>query len=141
MTPQELNLITNTVSDAASSALTLKNAVSAHRAWKTKLLAAATCGAKLDVATISRDDCCDLGIWLHSSGRRLYGGRPEFTNLVEKHSSFHAVASEAANVINSKGFEAGKTFLRGGSQFAYSTIEVVVAITLLKAVVDVGDSI
>ncbi len=124
------------MSDAASGGVTLERAVSAHRAWKAKLQSAAISGTKLDVATIRRDDCCDLGIWLQSDGRRLYAGRPEFSNLLEKHKSFHEVASEAANIINAEGFEAGITHLRGGSQFSYSTIEVVVAITQLKAVVE-----
>ena len=124
------------MSEAASSAVTLGRAVSAHHALKTKLQSAAISGTKLDVATIRRDDCCDLGIWLQTDGRRLYAGRPEFSNLLEKHKSFHEVASVAANITNAEGFVTGGIHLRAGSQFSFATIDVVVAITLLKAVVE-----
>lgn len=119
----------------ANSILTLENAIASHQSWKTKLINAAISGQQLDVATIKRDDCCDLGTWLHGDGMRLYGGRPEFTNLIDKHKSFHVAASEVAGIINTEGYEPGRTQLRGGSPFIYATIEVIVAINLLKAVV------
>ncbi len=87
----------------------------------------------LDVETIKRDDCCDLGKWLAADGRRLYGNRPEFTNLVGKHTEFHCIAGVVAGFINEGAQDAVRSHLRGGSQFAFSSTEVSVAITLLKA--------
>ncbi len=113
--------------------MTLDKAVNAHRQWKTTLQAAAANRETLDVETIQRDDCCDLGKWLASDGRRLYGHRPEFTNLVNKHSAFHSIAGVVAAFINDGVQDAARSHLRGGSQFAFASTEVSVAITLLKA--------
>jgi hypothetical protein len=116
-----------------ASLITLDKAVNAHRQWKATFQAAAANRETLDVETIQRDDCCDLGKWLTSDGRRLYGNRPEFTNLVTKHSAFHSIAGVVAGFINDGAQDAARSHLRGGSQFAFASTEVSVAITLLKA--------
>ena len=116
-----------------ASLMTLEKAVNAHRQWKATLQAAAANRETLDVETIQRDDCCDLGKWLASDGHRLYGNRPEFTNLVNKHSAFHSIAGVVAGFINDGAQEAARSHLRGGSQFAFASSEVSVAITLLMA--------
>jgi hypothetical protein len=116
-----------------ASLMTLEKAVNAHRQWKATFQAAAANRETLDVETIQRDDCCDLGKWLASDGRRLYGNRPEFTNLVNKHSAFHSIAGVVAGFINDGAQDAARSHLRGGSQFAFASTEVSVAITLLKA--------
>ncbi len=113
--------------------ITLEKAVHAHRQWKATLQAAAANQETLDVETIQRDDCCDLGKWLAADGRRLYGSRPEFTNLVNKHSAFHSIAGVVAKFINEGATDAARSHLRGGSQFAFASTEVSVAIALLKA--------
>jgi elongation factor P hydroxylase len=118
---------------SGSSLITLDKAVNAHRQWKATFQAAAANRETLDVETIQRDDCCDLGKWLTSDGRRLYGNRPEFTNLVTKHSAFHSIAGVVAGFINDGAQDAARSHLRGGSQFAFASTEVSVAITLLKA--------
>jgi len=116
-----------------ASLITLEKAVHAHRQWKATLQAAAANQETLDVETIQRDDCCDLGKWLAADGRRLYGSRPEFTNLVNKHSAFHSIAGVVAKFINEGAKDAARSHLRGGSQFAFASTEVSVAIALLKA--------
>ena len=118
---------------SGSSLITLDKAVNAHRQWKATFQAAAANRETLEVDTIQRDDCCDLGKWLTSDGRRLYGNRPEFTNLVTKHSAFHSIAGVVAGFINDGAQDAARSHLRGGSQFAFASTEVSVAITLLKA--------
>jgi hypothetical protein len=119
--------------NGGASLLTLDKALNAHRQWKTMLQTAAAKREVLDVETIKRDDCCDLGKWLAADGRRLYGNRPEFTNLVGKHTEFHCIAGVVAGFINEGAQDAVRSHLRGGSQFAFSSTEVSVAITLLKA--------
>ena len=117
----------------SASLMTLDKALDAHRQWKTTLQTAAANREVLDVDTIKRDDCCDLGEWLVAEGRRLYGSRPEFTNLVSKHTEFHGIAGVIAGLINDGAHDAVLSHLRGGSQFAFASTEVNVAITLLKA--------
>jgi len=121
------------VEQIGASLITLDKALDAHRQWKATLQSAAANGKTLDVATIQRDDCCDLGKWLASDGRRLYSSRPEFTNLVNKHSEFHAIAGVVAGLINGGEKDVVRSHLRGGSHFAFASTEVSVAITLLKA--------
>jgi methyl-accepting chemotaxis protein len=115
--------------------VTLDNALSAHRQWKTILQAAVNDGKVLDVETIGRDDCCDLGRWLHSKGRSLYGSKPEFTNLVNKHREFHSITGVVAGFINARTQDDAMAHLRGGSQFAFASMEVSIAIAALKAYV------
>jgi hypothetical protein len=117
---------------SGASLLTLDKALDAHRQWKATLQTAAANREALDVETIQRDDCCDLGKWLASDGRRLYGSRPEFTNLVGKHTEFHSIAGVVAGFINDGALDAVRSHLRGGSQFAFASTEVSVAIALLR---------
>ena len=115
-----------------TTTITLDNAFSAHRSWKDRLLAAVESGEVLDVATIKRDDCCDLGRWLHSEGRKLYGTKPQFTKLMETHSDFHAVTGVVAGIVNSKDHETAKALIGGSSQFASASMAVGMAILALK---------
>jgi hypothetical protein len=115
------------------SLITLDKALHAHRQWKATLQTAAVKGETLDAETIKRDDCCDLGKWLADDGRRLYGHRPEFSNLVNKHSEFHSIAGVVAGFVNDGAQDAARSHLRGGSQFAFASAEVSVAIALLRA--------
>jgi hypothetical protein len=116
------------------TALTLDRAFAAHQQWKVRLQDSVTSGTALDVATIRRDDCCELGKWLHSSGRSLYGGRPEFSKLVSKHASFHLVASVVAAIINAREYDDAVSVLQDSSHFAIASTEVGMAIMALKKV-------
>lgn len=115
--------------------LTLDRALAAHRNWKVRLREAATKGEELDETTIKRDDCCDLGRWLKSGGRTLYGHKPEFTDLVNKHRQFHSVAGMVAAIINSGESEAAQTQLGSSSQYSMASNEVGASIMVLKVVV------
>lgn len=115
--------------------LTLDKSLAAHRNWKTRLRDAAVKGEELDEYAIKRDDCCDLGIWLHSSGRALYGHKPEFIDLLDKHKHFHAVAGMVAEIINSGDSEAAQLHLGGSTQFSMASNEVISSIMNLKAAV------
>lgn len=115
--------------------ITLNRALVAHRNWKTLLREAAAKGESLDAATIKRDDCCDLGRWLQSSGRTLYGHKPEFTDLLKKHNHFHSIAGMVAAIINSGDMEAAQTHLGSNSQYSTASNEVGLSIMVLKAAV------
>jgi hypothetical protein len=121
--------------DKHGSELTLDKALSAHAEWKARLRAAAQAKETLDLDTIRRDDCCDLGRWLYADGQRLYGTKPEFVHLVDKHKEFHLVTGMVAGIINGKDFETSKSMIEGSSQFASASMDVGMAILKLKKAV------
>jgi methyl-accepting chemotaxis protein len=114
------------------TALTLERAFAAHQQWKVKLQESVAARAELDVATIRRDDCCELGKWLHSDARTHYGHKPEFKNLLAKHASFHLVASVVAGIINTKKYEEATAMLQDYSLFSTASADVGMAIMALK---------
>lgn len=114
---------------------TLDSAHAAHHAWKAKLEKSADEGETLDVETIKRADCCDLGQWLLGEGNDQFGGTPQFAALVEKHSEFHFVTSIVASMANAKDAGLVKHMLRNSSQFARASLEVGVAIQELRKLV------
>jgi hypothetical protein len=113
----------------------LDQALEAHSIWKSKLLAAVETGEVLDAVKIKRDDCCELGTWIYSEGKRLYGHKPEFTTLVEKHKDFHHVTSIVAGIVNAKNTETSIAMIGRNSQFSAASMEVGMAIILLKKAV------
>lgn len=127
--------MTTTASNINSTLITLDNAFRVHNNWKNRLKEAAASGQPLDTATIKRDDCCELGMWLYADGKRLYGQKPEFVKLIEKHQDFHAVASIVATIINKKEVANAEAMLQGSSQFSSASTEVLMAIMQLKATV------
>ena len=118
-----------------STGLTLDRALHAHQQWKAKLKQAATNRETIDVLTIVRDDCCELGKWILGEGQRRYGSRPEFVNLIDKHVNFHHTAGFVAELINGEKPDSALSHLGSGSQFASASMDVRVAITRLKAAV------
>ena len=119
---------------AMETTLTLDRAYAAHQQWKARLQESVSARATLDVSTIRRDDCCELGKWLHSNGRSTYGHKPEFKNLLTKHASFHLVAGVVAGIINTKQYEEATTMLQDYSLFSTASADVGMAIMALKKV-------
>lgn len=110
----------------------LDQAIDVHRKWRENLQAAVAAGEFLDAATLRRSDCCDLGKWLHSQGRRLYGSKPEFVKLMARHNDFHLVASMVANSINDGEYTNLDKVLNGNSEFRQASIDVETAIMKLR---------
>ena len=113
-------------------AVRLDQAIEVHRQWREKLKASVAAGETLDAATLRRNDCCDLGKWLHTQGRNLYGSKPEFVKLMARHNDFHLVASMVANSINDGEYTDMQKVLNGNSQFAQASIDVETAVMKLK---------
>ena len=114
--------------DFAQSALhdlDIQVAISAHENWKNRLQAYlnGTSQEVFDANVICFDDRCDLGKWIHSSGKARLGQYPGFTALMSHHKMFHFAAS---NVVALQG--RGKTaeadaILKGQfSQFSKSVV-------------------
>ena len=112
--------------------ITLDLAIPVHQRWNDILCAAVAAHETLDVATLKRDDCCDLGRWLHSGASARYGSRPAFVGLLKRHREFHDVVGIVAAAINGGEYLDAKSMLVAHSQFAYASIDVCVAIMKLR---------
>ncbi len=102
-----------------------------HRQWKVKLRDAIDSGDKVDVATLSRDDCCGLGKWIYADGQRLRE-RSSFTELVNHHAHFHQVAGQVGQLINEGRYRQAEDALAPGTPFAEATSAVVQVLSAAK---------
>lgn len=100
------------------SKMHLGAAVAAHSEWETRFHTAIALKQTLDVATIGKDDCCELGKWLHGAGTDIYGGLSVFTALIERHQSFHLEAGKVAGLINDAKYEQAELLIHTGFRSA-----------------------
>jgi methyl-accepting chemotaxis protein len=105
--------------------------IDGHRQWKVKLRDAIENGEKVDVATLSRDDCCALGKWIYADGQRLRE-RASFTALVGNHAHFHSVAGRVGALINEGRFEQAIDALAPNTEFSHATSDVVMVLSAAK---------
>jgi methyl-accepting chemotaxis protein len=105
--------------------------IDGHRQWKVKLRDAIENGDKVDVATLSRDDCCSLGKWIYADGQRLRE-RASFTALVNNHAHFHSVAGQVGTLINEGRFEQAIDALAPNTPFTQATRDVVMVLSAAK---------
>ncbi|MEQ1637824.1 MAG: CZB domain-containing protein [Methylococcales bacterium] len=110
----------------------LNSAMLKHTEWKIKLRSAITKQETLDVITISKDNCCDFGKWLHSDAKTKFGKLASYTDCVSKHATFHLAASKVASAINSKKYAEAEAMLNVGSPYTTASSAVGVAIMRLK---------
>lgn len=84
----------------AAEGLDIEATIAAHLHWKEQLQMRITgrpgadpaAPAPMDRDRVCRDDCCDLGHWIHGPGRARLGTFPGFTKLLAHHRMFHHVA-------------------------------------------------
>jgi len=105
--------------------------IDGHRQWKVKLRDAIENGDKVDVATLSRDDCCALGKWIYADGQRLRE-RASFTALVNNHAHFHSVAGQVGKLINEGHLEQAIDALAPNTPFTQATSDVVMVLSAAK---------
>jgi methyl-accepting chemotaxis protein len=110
----------------------LNLAIAVHSEWKTLLLAAIINNETLDTASIAKDNCCELGKWLHSDAKARYGSLPSFVTCVAKHAKFHVEASKVAAAINTKKYPDAHAMLNAGTAYSAASSAVQVAIENLK---------
>ena len=80
-------------------------AIASHESWRLQLQDRVN-GRSNEVMRperICQDDRCDLGRWLHGTGKVRLGHYPAFTMLVARHKYFH---QQAADVVTA--FQAGE---------------------------------
>jgi methyl-accepting chemotaxis protein len=86
----------------------------------------------MDSATISRDDCCKLGKWLHGQAKRDYSYLDSYRDCVKKHAAFHIEAGRVAKAINAGQYAAAEAMLDKNSRYASVSADVCKAIMALK---------
>jgi methyl-accepting chemotaxis protein len=110
----------------------LNQASQAHAEWKVKLRMAIAKKERLDAPSISADNCCALGKWLHGEGKAAHGKSGLFSDLVAKHASFHKEAGAVAQAINQGLYDKAGKMLEGGTPYAAASSAVGAALLGLK---------
>ena len=116
--------LTAPTSTGRKAGINLDNAIQAHADWRTKLRSAASKNEQLNADTICRDDCCELGKWLHGAGGSKFAGKPNFVALIDTHKAFHIEAGKVARVINQGNGAQAERMLDSGTPFARTSGEV-----------------
>lgn len=112
--------------------MNLDTAIQAHAQWKMKLrLAISRCEA-VDAPTISADNCCELGRWMHGEGRSAFGRSPVFNECLTLHAAFHREAGRVATAINGRRYDDAEAMLAGGSAYNEASSAVGAALIRLK---------
>lgn len=112
--------------------MNLEEAVQKHAEWKLKFRSAISRKEQMDVATISKDNCCVVGQWLHGEGKTRWGSKPEFQRALDKHRVFHTEAGKVASLINTAKYAEAEAALGNGTPYASASSEVGVALIALK---------
>ena len=112
----------------------LDSAIKAHAQWKMTFRSAISRKQNLDAATIGKDNCCELGKWLHGEARGLYPGKPQCTALLDRHREFHTAAGKVAALINSAQYDRAAKAIDSGTPFGNASNEVGIAVIGLRKV-------
>lgn len=110
----------------------LEQAVQKHAEWKVKFRAAIAAREAMDAATIAKDNCCELGRWLHGEGHTRWSTLPAYRACVGKHAEFHQAAGRVAQAINAKRYGEAEAMLGAETPYAVISRDVVTAIQRLK---------
>jgi len=100
------------------SEVDLSNAIQKHAEWKFKFRAALQNNELMDAATISTDNNCEFGKWLHGEAKAQFGNDDSYAKCVAAHAAFHVEAGKIAAAINAKKQEAAQRLMAVESQFA-----------------------
>lgn len=110
----------------------LNLAIQKHAEWKYKFRKAMTTPEPLDVATISKDNCCEIGKWLHGEAKTKHGHLASFSKCLSAHEGFHLEAGRIAAMINSQNMDEADQMLAAGTPYAEASKKVGIAIIELK---------
>ena len=110
----------------------LDSAIGKHAEWKTKFRSAISKQETMDVLSISKDYCCELGKWLHGDAKARFGRLASHAACITKHAAFHAEAGKVAKAINEKQYAAAESMLGSSTPYASASGAVAGAIMHLK---------
>ena len=86
----------------------------------------------MDAASISKDNNCELGKWLHGEAQTLYGHCKAHAKCIKDHAAFHVEAGKVAVAINARRKEEAERMLRADSAYAEASKRVAVALIELQ---------
>jgi len=110
----------------------LNQAISKHAEWKVRFRSAIHKKEQMNVVDIARDNCCDLGKWLHGDARKQYSSLDSYKTCVATHAIFHTHAGRVAQTINAKRFTEAEGMLEGQTPYVQASNNVALAIRQLK---------
>ncbi len=110
----------------------LNVAIQKHAEWKFKLRNAVHSKTVLDAQSISKDNNCEFGKWLHGEARLFLGSHKSYPNCVAEHAAFHLAAGSVARAVNAGQKEQVEKLMAAGSEFAERSKKVAVAIVELQ---------
>ena len=112
--------------------MNLDAAIEKHAEWKVKFRSAIAKKETMDAHVIAKDDCCELGKWLHGEGKSQYGKLGSHGDCLAKHAVFHAEAGKVAIAINAKDYGGAEAMIAHGTPYSTASSAVGVAIINLK---------
>lgn len=114
----------------------LNSAVQKHAEWKTKLRSAISNHEQMDVATLSKDNCCELGLWLHGDAKARFGRLASHAECLQKHAAFHVEVAKVATTVNAKRFTQAEAMLNAGT--AYAQVSSALSVAFIRLRKEVG---
>ena len=112
--------------------MNLTQAISKHIEWKVKFMSTILKQESMDTETISKDNCCELGKWLHEDGKAQFGNLASYAICLDKHATFHKEAGKIADKINEKKFSDAEAMLNAGQPYTTSSNNLYLAIKNLE---------
>lgn len=100
--------------------------------WKTRLKNLIDGQAQVDSTTLTKDDQCDLGKWIHAEAKE-YVGLALFADLKARHAKFHTAAAAVARNARSCSREKALELLKPLSEYGLASSDCVNALTDLRA--------
>jgi hypothetical protein len=112
--------------------MNLENAIQKHSEWKTKFRSAISKQETMDAATIGKDNCCELGMWLYGEGKNQFGRLAGHADCTQKHKMFHVEAGKVAVAINAKKYTEAEAMINANTPYSDASGAVGVAIMRFK---------
>ncbi|MDD2729996.1 MAG: CZB domain-containing protein [Malikia sp.] len=124
--------------DGVVAQLDFDRAIESHHQWRVTLRNSIARKLKVDVDRLRRDDCCELGRWLHGSAGQGWGSNPAFTRLLQHHRDFHQEAGRIGDLINQSQLREAERLVGPGQPFNKAGLQVVADIVALRQAVQGG---
>ena len=110
----------------------LDNAIAKHAEWKIKFRHAISKKEPVDAATLSKDNSCELGQWLHGDARMKFGTLASHSACIAKHAAFHVEAAKVAALINARKYQEAQEMLDSETTYGSASRAVALAIMGLR---------
>ena len=113
--------------DDAATLLTeidIDAAIASHERWRLQLqdMVNGRSQEVMQPERICQDDRCDLGRWLHGTGRQRLGHVPAFDMLVVRHRYFHQQAAAVVTLFNAGEQPKAVQLVNGGCRHASNQV-------------------